>query len=71
MTLRAGRADLAERLNKTADRASRNPQTTTEVEFWDRVELSILLAEARDAILHCPVEGCAYCYTIEQQETTR
>jgi hypothetical protein len=56
VTLREGRAELHDRLNAAAHEG-RN---------WTRKELTGLLTEARDTILTCPVEGCAYCWNVTQ-----
>ena len=55
--LRDGHAELADRLNAAAH----------EGRLWSRRELTQLLTQARDAILCCPHEGCAYCWTVEKK----
>jgi hypothetical protein len=34
---------------------------------WARRELALLLRQARDAVVKCPHEGCAYCWNAEQE----
>lgn len=69
-TLREGRAELHGRLNAAAyeGRYSRQEAGITGAAHWTRQELCELLAEARDAVIRCPHQTCAYCYQVERKE---
>ncbi len=68
MTLRAGRAHLADRLGAAAVEG-RNPDPHANAAFWSRAELCDLLVEARDAVLTCPrTPDCTTCFTLEREE---
>jgi hypothetical protein len=66
--LRLGRAELHDRLNAAAyeGRAGKRERADG-VAWWSRDELCDLLVEARDAVVRCPHEGCAYCFTAEKE----
>jgi hypothetical protein len=64
--LRAGRQDLHQRL----DDALANTTKWGPLFWWEPNRLRTLLAEARDAVLTCPVEGCALCFHLDREETT-
>jgi hypothetical protein len=61
--LRAGRQDLHQRLAAEVDRIAADLPRNRDVYVW------ALLQEARDAVLTCPHTGCAYCFTVDREET--
>ncbi len=58
MTLREGRADLHQRLDKAAAMYADTGQS----------QLVALLTDAAKATLTCPYVDCAYCWQVERKE---
>jgi hypothetical protein len=65
--LRENRTNLHRRLNEMAYvvATAANGEPTTPLTSGEVVDL---LREAAKAMLTCPVDGCAYCYTVERED---